>query len=720
MKKHTVHTLVLGSGAAGLAAAVRLFAEGISDICILTEGLNQGTSINTGSDKQTYYKLGMYGDCPDSPREMAQSYLAGGGAHGDLALIESVLSPRAFFHLANLGVPFPHDSLGQYIGYKTDHDPRRRATSCGPYTSREMCRALAREVKRNHLPVHENRVAVKLLTLPDSSYLPLTSNKKDAPTAKERKRVCGLLAINQTTGETEIWQAENLVFAVGGPGGLYDSCVYPAIHTGAIGLALEVGAETTGLPESQFGLASFTDLSGRTLPTPSDQFSSDRNGDTVLDPAPVSLFRWNVSGTFMQVLPRFISTGSDGHSDESEFLRPWFQSTGEMNSRVFLKGYQWPFDVRKIQGSSLIDLIVYYETAVRGRRVFLDFRRNPEGLDFNELDEEPRNYLNNSNALFGTPIERLARMNPGAVELYRDHGIDLESEPLEISVCAQHNNGGLSGNLWYESENIAHLFPIGEVNGSHGVARPGGAALNAGQVGAFRAAEYIANRYREKDLDESAFDRMAEQEQIALERYVECLRRFPFDWEKERALLRKRMSRYAGQFRSASEIRIALKEAWSQFDRLKNPSKESSDSQADTTALNITESLRTLQLCLSHAVYLEAILFQLESGVGSRGSAAVIGESGEPVHKDFPADWRIVPENSEFRRKVLRSSGEFPFFSKGENSSDQKAPQPCWGHYFWEDARALPLTDDWFENIWKEYREKRIFVTVHEDGKTQK
>ncbi|MGM0680565.1 MAG: preprotein translocase subunit YajC, partial [Pseudomonadota bacterium] len=32
-------------------------------------------------------------------------------------------------------------------------------------------------------------------------------------------------------------------------------------------------------------------------------------------------------------------------------------------------------------------------------------------------------------------------------------------------------NGGLAGNIWWESENIRHLFPVGEVNGSHGVYR---------------------------------------------------------------------------------------------------------------------------------------------------------------------------------------------------------------------------------------------------------
>ena len=67
-----VHTVILGSGAAGLNAAAQLHLNGIRDLIILTEGLQMGTSINTGSDKQTYYKLSLCGDEADSPREMAR------------------------------------------------------------------------------------------------------------------------------------------------------------------------------------------------------------------------------------------------------------------------------------------------------------------------------------------------------------------------------------------------------------------------------------------------------------------------------------------------------------------------------------------------------------------------------------------------------------------------------------------------------------------------
>ena len=68
----TVHTAVVGSGAAGYNAALRLREYGVQDVAIFTEGVNMGTSRNTGSDKQTYYKLNLCGDFADSPRAMAE------------------------------------------------------------------------------------------------------------------------------------------------------------------------------------------------------------------------------------------------------------------------------------------------------------------------------------------------------------------------------------------------------------------------------------------------------------------------------------------------------------------------------------------------------------------------------------------------------------------------------------------------------------------------
>ena len=634
-----VHTLVIGSGAAGLNAAVQLRNQGIEDVVVLTEGLSKGTSINTGSDKQTYYKLSFSGDDADAPKIMAETYFAGGSMHGDLALVEASLSARGFFNLLGLGVPFPQDAYGQAIGYKTDHDPRQRATSVGPYTSREMCRALIAEAARRKIKIKEGRNVVSLLTVGEG----------------RTKRAAGAVAVN-AKGKFEVFGAENVVFAVGGPGGLYATSVYPAVQTGAIGLALMAGAKGQSLPESQYGMASVR-------------------------------FRWNVSGTYMQVMPRFISTDADGN-DEQEFLRPYFKDPGEMNSRVFLKGYQWPFDPRKVVGgSSLVDILVYIETVVKGRRVFLDYRSDPADFDFEALSEEARTYLANSRALVATPIRRLETMNPGAIQLYKDHNIDIRTDPLEIAVCAQHNNGGLAANPWWESVNLKHLFPVGEVNGSHGVYRPGGSALNAGQVGSLRAAEFIARRYGEWTVSRKDVKRAAE---AALEdtlAYLNRCRVSKTTWKQARGEMQARMTEAAAHIRAPEGLKKASAEARAQWKRL------SAEGCGFLGVLSMVEALRNRQLCFAHLVYLSAVAFQVESGVGSRGSALVLtGRGGVKAHPKLGPEWRFAKENEDFREKVLETD------VRGERIANR-----------WVPRRPIPESDLWFETAWAAFREGKIY-----------
>ncbi len=647
---HTLHTLVVGSGAAGLNAALQLHRNGIKDLLLLTEGFRVGTSINAGSDKQTYYKLGISGQEADSPRLLAETLFAGGGMHGDLALVEASLSVRAFMNLVNLGVAFPHDAYGQYVGYKTDHDPLQRATSAGPYTSRDMCHCLAKEITSLGIPFQENRQVISLITL-----------EQDGET-----RVGGAIVLKTEPATSslsfeervEIYISDNLVFAVGGPGGLYKASVYPEGHDGAIGLALLEGAEAANLSESQFGIAS-------------------------MHP------RWNTSGSYMQVIPRFISTDSDGCSHPREFLLETLPDPSDLCSRIFLKGYQWPFDVRKIGGSSLIDLLVYVESVVKGRRVFLDFRENPMGFSLDRLSAEARAYLVNSRATQATPIERLRAMNPDAIQLYRDKGVDLDTEPLEIAVCAQHNNGGLAGNLWWESSNIRHLFPIGEVNGSHGILRPGGAALNAGQVGGIRAAEWIAHRYGRGTLDERAAREAALVRFKELWQWIRTSEKASRSHAIEAEAFRARMTEAGGHIRSPEGLNEARKAAWAQWRRVRR----------EGCGFESPEGLKSLftlrHLCFAHAVYLDAIAKVVESGVGSRGSTLVLDPRGLLVHHSLGERWRYLPEDPAYREKVLTIRP-----SRGEVSEVR-----------WIPRRGIPETDAWFETTWADFKSGKIFET---------
>jgi len=160
---HRVHVLVAGSGTASLATADRLHEMGVTDMAIVTEDLTGGTSRNTGSDKQTYYKVSSGAKAADSPYEMARALYSGGCMHGDIALVEALCSLEAFYHLLSIGVPFPRNRYGGVVGYKTDHDPKDRGTSIGPYTSQAMVERLLCEVRRRGISIYDKYDIVALL-----------------------------------------------------------------------------------------------------------------------------------------------------------------------------------------------------------------------------------------------------------------------------------------------------------------------------------------------------------------------------------------------------------------------------------------------------------------------------------------------------------------------------------------------------------------------------
>ena len=443
------HTLIIGTGCAGYNASDKLYDFGVRDIAIVTEGQFMGTSRNTGSDKQTYYKLSLCGGDGDSVREMANTLYSGGGVMGEHALCEAAYSARCFMRLVELGVPFPTNEYGEYAGYKTDHDPRTRATSCGPLTSKYMTEALECSVLSKNIEIIDLQRVIKILT--------------------ENNEVTGIACANTVTGEISVIACQNVILCTGGPAGIYKNTVYPESQHGATGLAIDAGAPLSNMEEWQYGIAS-------------------------------TKFRWNLSGTYQQVLPRYISVDKNGN--EREFL---YEALGDESlGLIFLKGYQWPFDTRKMNNSSKIDLLVAEEIK-NGNRVYLDFYHNPKGLEhgFDSLPKEAYTYLEKSEALFGTPIERLKKMNIGAIELYADHGIDLYTETLEIAVCAQHCNGGVAVDRHWQSE-IDGLYVAGEAAGTFGVYRPGGSALNSTQVGSLRAAEHIA-RYPQRPCKSPCF-----------------------------------------------------------------------------------------------------------------------------------------------------------------------------------------------------------------------
>jgi len=722
---YSLNTVIVGTGCAGFNAADSLYSLGQKDIAIVTEGIKMGTSRNTGSDKQTFYKLTLAGEVKDSVLEMAQTLFNGGCMHGDIALIEAALSTRNFFKLVELGVPFPHNEYGEYVGYKTDHDPRQRASSAGPLTSKFMTECLEKRVVERGIKIFDRYQIIGILTTEEckenqesiecysghvnEKYNHAYNNQDniDQNQVYDGKAV-GLVAINlnklynnnktsdyrDTLGIT-LFNCKNIIYATGGPAGIYSMSVYPESQIGSTGIAFEAGVKGVNLTESQYGIASIK-------------------------------FRWNLSGTYQQVLPRYISTDVNGE-DEKEFLNEYFPDPGKMLDAIFLKGYQWPFDPRKVAnyGSSLIDILVYYETQIKGRRVFLDYTRNPsygskdDQLDFSLLGPEAYEYLKNSGALFGTPIERLAKMNKPAIDLYKSNGIDLEKEYLEIAVCAQHNNGGLVGNIWWES-NIKHFFPVGEVNGTFGVYRPGGSALNSTQTGSLRAAQYIATNpdYRGQPLDVGEFIEITKTQILRKIKIAETVILNSFNihdlksdsklnskvtvdlrsksniWEI-RKRMQERMTGCGAHIRSYEEVVKAIYETAEEL-------KDMVDRSRISCMRELPEVFRNIDIAITQYVYLNAIKEYIEKGGKSRGSYLIHDDKGILPTETLPELFRFSISNDDYLQKIVNeikiegNEGNFDIIKKEDIKIISE----------WKPVRPIPQNKYWFENIWREFRAK--------------
>lgn len=622
--------VVVGTGCAGFNAADRLYHYGRRDIAIITDHVKGGTSRNTGSDKQTYYKLTLSGGEPDSVEQMAQTYFEGQCMDGEHALCEAALSARCFLRLCDLGVPFPANRYGEFIGYKTDHDPRRRATSVGPLTSKKMTEALEASVVAKGIEILDHMQVIGLLT-------------------DEEGRASGLLCLCTGDMSFELVLAGYIVYATGGPAGIYQDSCYPLGHYGMSGIAFEAGAAGKNVTEWQYGLAS-------------------------VNP------RWNVSGTYMQVLPRFVSTDAQGN-DAREFLQDYLPDAGVLLTNVFLKGYQWPFDTRKaLDGSSVIDLIVYTETKVKGRRVFLDFRENPLGGEFRFdcLSPEAYEYLEKAGALMGKPIDRLRHMNEPAIDFYRGRGVDLEKEMLEIALCSQHNNGGIAIDAWWQST-VPGLFVAGEVAASHGVYRPGGSALNAGQVGSERAAKFIS-RQPVRTIDAQHVAEAAQQTILGL---ISLSRDAEGNQSNLKAAYTESiaaMSRSGAAVRDSAAIADLYAQVRQKIDRF------SSDIRIEKRS-ELPLLYRYRDILLTQAMYLYAMMDYARKGGKSRGAALYTDPSGRKALDSLPESCRLVVDDG-----ALASQVQEVRWNGGEIACS------------WRPVHPIPHEDDFFENVWREYR----------------
>ena len=646
--------LIVGSGAAGLRAAVELKRRG-DDVAVISQSAWGGTSACSGSDKQTLHTANT-ADQGDNFKAMARAIRDGGAMDEDTAYVEAVGSARMMASLQYLGLPLPQERLGGTLRYQTDHDEVGRATSCGPRTSRLMVKMLAEEAIRLDVPVFNQTTAVNILTEGQGAD----------------RRIIGVIAMRATDRSDDnpfgfaLYACSALILAAGGPGELYRDSVYPNGCFGVLGLALEAGIELVNLTESQFGIG------------------TRREG-----------FPWNLSGTYVQAIPHVYSVDAEGR--EHHFLADYYRSTQELASNLFRKGYQWPFHATRMLDfkSSLVDLAIVRESAA-GRRVFMDFNRNPlpvsgdQAFSPDRLDDDVKAYLGKAGASQALPIERLSHMNPLAIELYRRYKVDIAAEPLEFAVNNQHMNGGIMVDVWGMT-NLPGCYAIGEAAGTHGVTRPGGAALNAGQVFGTRAAEHLAASGRAR------LPLSGEISTLAAARIRQILGMLKADGAHSvkavRAEVQARMSDSAGLICDGASVRAALHDARALLARIH------AEGMGYSRPAEAVRALQWRQMALASVAVLTALDFYIGQGGGSRGARAICDPQGE----DVPMGRSGPLEAFRFRRERQADRQEqIVIRAEGETLSVRTRPN----RPFDETARSF------FERDWPDWLTGRIYENV--------
>ena len=232
----TADVLVVGSGAAGLTAAINLAEE--RTVAVIAKGaLGEGA---TGWAQGGIAAVLEEGDSFES--HINDTMIAGAGLN-DRAVVEHVVesAPHAIARLIELGVPFATDGEGLHLTREGGHS-FRRIVHVADATGAAVQRALEEAaLKHPNITLVPDMVAVDLIT------------GRHATNFSTSGAVHGLYAYNRAKKRVEALTARATVLATGGAGRTYLYSTAPRGATGdGIAMAWRAGCRISNMEFMQF------------------------------------------------------------------------------------------------------------------------------------------------------------------------------------------------------------------------------------------------------------------------------------------------------------------------------------------------------------------------------------------------------------------------------------------------------------------------------------
>ena len=228
--------VVIGSGIAGLTAALRVREAGIGTVMVVTKDV-----LSAGSTQWAQGGIAAALGEEDTPEEHLQDTLVAGAGVCDRAAVEVLVTegPEAVRELIALGTQFDHTSAGELsLTREGGHHRDRIAHAGGDATGAEIQRALVAAVQAApDISVTEHALVIDLIPGADGGVAGVTLH---------------VMGEGQNDGVGAV-HCRAVILASGGLGQIFSATTNPAVSTGdGMAVALRAGAVLRDLEFVQF------------------------------------------------------------------------------------------------------------------------------------------------------------------------------------------------------------------------------------------------------------------------------------------------------------------------------------------------------------------------------------------------------------------------------------------------------------------------------------
>ncbi|MCD6445766.1 FAD-binding protein [Candidatus Bathyarchaeota archaeon] len=228
--------LIIGSGGAGLAAALWAYYSGVkpSDILIATK-----LRLGDANSKMSQFGIQAADRPEDTPITHYLDIMGAGGFVNDRELVKTLVmeAPMIIKWHEELGVMYDRQPDGSMVEKIGGALCRKRLHFCKDYTGLEIMRNLMDEVQNLQMPILEFSPAVELIT-------------------DDKGQVAGAVLWNMETGEYHVVRAKATILTTGGFGRLHIQGFATTNHYGAtcdgVVLAYRVGAKLRDMDSVQY------------------------------------------------------------------------------------------------------------------------------------------------------------------------------------------------------------------------------------------------------------------------------------------------------------------------------------------------------------------------------------------------------------------------------------------------------------------------------------